>query len=178
MAHIFCDNRMIKEFVETKFGECTTTIRIWPTEQIEPNDYMCVYVFDVVHPPENNNSPFTQFSEAELKEANHDWFEKNWPFVKQSANAGCAVHIYVGKWFEYLKHHRKFVHTTCMPRLGGDGVMLTGDDDKLSYKACKSIEMLFQRLILDREHSVNVLQEEENYTKMCIALVEKNESLL
>lgn len=163
MGHFFTENLMLQEYVNSKFNDYNTEVKLWPTSCIEPNDYMETYLFDIV----DFGAQKFQFSESELQAANPDWFNKHWAFVKQMASAGKTVWLYSNQWYEYGQYGSKFVVSGRSPLLHEDGIIMVGDDDKLSYSSARIIQTMFKRLVADKEHLQSMEQMQIDYEILC-----------
>ena len=127
---------------------------------------METYVFDVINLGVNR----FEFTETELQIANPDWFNKHWSFVKQMAEAGRTVYLYANQWFEYGTYGTKFVASGNAPLLKEEGIIMVGDQDKLSYNSARIIDILFKRLAAGKEHLKNMEQYQLDYEKICESL--------
>lgn len=176
MGHFFCNSKLLKEYIDSRFESTSsiTPLNIWSLDHLEPNDYMSVYLFDVIQ----LENKVDQFTERELQEADPSWYKKNWEFVKQFADYGHHVMLYSGQWYEYLKHYGKFVRAAFIPKLTGCEVLLVGSDEKLSFTASEVVKMMMQRLIYDKQHELRKHQEQDLYERLCLQLIEDNSHLL
>ena len=163
MGHFFTDNLMLQEYANAKFQNYDTQVKLWPTSCVEPNDYMETYLFDIV----NFGANRFQFSESELQTANPDWFNTHWSFVKQMAEAGKTVWVYSDQWYEYGQYGSKFVVSGRTPLLHEDGIIMVGDNDKLSYSSARIIDIMFKRLVADKEHLKNIEKYQSDYEELC-----------
>lgn len=147
MGHFFTDNLMIKELTSRFQDGSSTSIRIWPTECVEPNDYMDTYVFDVI----NIHVDRDEFTEKELQDTNPDWYYKHWSFIKQMAEAGRRVYLYSNQWFRYHPKSALFTLTFTKPKLREEGILMTGEEFKLSYHAARTLDSLFEHFVKRQE---------------------------
>ena len=160
---------MLREYVNLKFADATNEDRIhfWPFECVEPNDYMNTYLFDVVN---SLSSHRQQIHLDEIQSLNPDWVRKHWPFVVQMANAGRNVYLYANQWYVYMVSGNKFVANGNTPLLGDDGIIMTGDDDKLSWTSTRVLVNMIQRAIADKDYLAEQEMIKANYESICKSL--------
>ena len=114
------------------------SIPIHSLDDVEPNEYLTVYLFDLVTLDQCTQS----IREKEILRLRPDW--RHWEFVKQMCTRYNKVYLFSHKWFELiLDEEQKGVFYPCSPPSLDKNVALMAPQP-LTFAAQQEIKRLFE----------------------------------
>lgn len=157
MRYYYTDSEEIKEWV----GDLLASggrVTFRSTEDVELNDYIPVYLFEVV------DIPLRQYevTEQEFQTFNPEWCRLHWEFAKQMAEARRDVYLFSRKWFWYYAKENVFTAMTKDVSLEKIAILMTGSS--LSFRTEVQPEKLFRCLVFGNNLSrmINICNFKEN----------------